>query len=220
VPIEDLIQRLAADAHPVQRLRRLPLRVLGWLAVALASLTVVIVMRGARRELGDAADHADFAIETAFLIITALSAAVGALVVSIPGAERSKLVRWVPVIAGVLTVSWAAWELAFASATGAPTGRLGVAWQCVGSTASVAAVPSVALFLMVRRAAPLRAAWTGFLAILATSAVGVLGSNIICPTDRPLHMLLWHVAPLMLFAGLGAALGTWLLRWQPVHRQR
>lgn len=32
------------------------------------------------------------------------------------------------------------------------------------------------------------------------------------PNDRPLRMLLWHVAPLMLFAAIGAALGTWLLK--------
>jgi hypothetical protein len=31
-------------------------------------------------------------------------------------------------------------------------------------------------------------------------------------------MLLWHAAPLMLFAGLGAALGTWLLRW-PLNKR-
>ena len=53
---------------------------------------------------------------------------------------------------------------------------------------------------------------------LYPTAVGVLGANIICPNDRPLHMLLWHAAPLMVFAGLGAALGTWLLRWQPDKR--
>ncbi len=92
-------------------------------------------------------------------------------------------------------------------------GRISFAWHCVYKTTSVATVPGVVLFLMVRRAAPMRAAWAGLLAILATAAVGVLGANIICPNDRPWHMLLWHVVPLMLFAALGAALGAWLLRW-------
>ena len=101
---------------------------------------------------------------------------------------------------------WAAGELAFASVSGAPTGRVTFGWHCVYKTASIAAVPSIALFAMVRRAAPLRAAWAGSLAVLSTTAVGVLGANIICPYDRPLHMLVWHVAPLMLFAALGGAL--------------
>ena len=105
-------------------------------------------------------------------------------------------------------------ELIFASVTGAPTGRLTFAWRCVYKTASVALVPGVALFVLVRRAAPLHAAWAGLLAILATAAVGVLGANVICPIDRPLHLFLWHVAPLVVaFAALGAGLGTWLIRW-------
>jgi hypothetical protein len=213
VSTEDLIRQLAADAKPVRPLRPLAVRVTGWLLVAVASLGLAMTIMGVRRELGDAADQADFAVETVLLIITALSAAVGALAVSIPGAERTRLLRWLPVMAGVATVVWAAGELAFASTTGAPAGRLTFGWHCVYKTASVAAVPSVALFFMVRRAAPLHAAWAGFLAILATTAVGVLGANVICPYDRPLHMLVWHVAPLMLLAGLGAALGRWLLRW-------
>lgn len=215
---EDLIRQLVSDGQPIRRLRPVAIRALGWLVLALASLGGVMLMMGVRRDLGDAVDGFDFAVEAALLIVTALSAAVGALVVSIPGAERTKLVRWVPIVAAAATVLWAVGEVVFASSIGAPMGRLTFAWHCVYKTASVAAVPSLALFVMVRHAAPLRAAWAGALAILATAAVGVLGANIICPNDRPIHMLLWHAAPLMLFAGLGAALGTWLLRW-PVTRR-
>jgi hypothetical protein len=214
VSTEDLIQRLASDLQPVRRLQSVAIRVAGWFVVALASLGLVMVVMGVRRELGDAVDRTDFAIEAALLIVTAVSAAVGALLVSIPSAERARLVRVRPLVAGSATVLWALGELLIASAIGAPTGRLTFAWHCVYKTASVAAIPSVVLFVMIRRAAPLYTARAGFLAILATAAVGVLGANIICPNDRPLHMLLWHATPLMLFAGLGAGLGTWLLRWR------
>lgn len=209
---DDLIDQLVRDAAPVRRLRPVGVRLLAWLVVAVLSFGVVLLLMGVRRELGDSVDRADFAFEAALLILTALSAAVGALVVAVPGAERSSLVRWVPVVMAVASVGWAAGELAFAAAVGEPTGQLTFAWHCVYKTASVAAVPAAALFVLVRRAAPLRAAWAGLLALLATAAVGVLGANVICPNDRPLHMLLWHVAPLMLFAALGAALGGWLFR--------
>lgn len=216
---EELIRELVGDAPPVRRLRPLALRTLGWFVLAAASLGVVAIMMGVRRDLGDAVEQTGFAVEAALLIVTALSAAVGALLMSIPGAERTRLVRWLPVMAGAASVLWVAGELAVASSTGAPTGRWGLAWPCVSITASVAAVPSIALFAMVRYAAPLRAGWVGFLAVLATAAVGVLGANIMCPNSRPLHMLVWHAGPLMLLAGLGAALGTWLLRWprRPWH---
>jgi hypothetical protein len=213
VRTEELIQQLAADGAPVRRLRPVVVRVVAWIALAVVSLAVVMMLMGIRRELGDALDRADFTLEALLLAVTAISAAAGALVMSVPGAEQSRLVRWIPVTTAVLCIVWAVGELAVAAATGAPSGRLTFAWHCVYKTTSVAVLPGVALFLMVRRAAPMHAGWAGLLAVLATAAVGVLGANIICPNDRPLHMLLWHVAPLAVFAALGAALGSWLLRW-------
>ena len=99
MPTEDLIQvgeRPAAGAPVATRGdtgRRLVCR-------ATASLGLVMVLMGVRRELGDAVDRSDFAIEAALLIVTAVSAAVGALLVSIPGAERARLVRLLPLVAG------------------------------------------------------------------------------------------------------------------------
>ena len=210
---EDLIQRLALDATPVRPLRPVAIRVAGWLALAALSLAVVLTLMGVRRELGDTADRLDFTLEAALLLLTATSAVVGALLVSVPGAAMTRRVRWVPVLLAAACVVLAAGELAYAAMSGAPSGRLTFAWHCVYKTTSVAVIPGIALFVMLRRAAPLQPGWAGMLAVLATAAIGVLGANIICPTDRPLHMLVWHVAPLMLFAGLGAALGRWLLKW-------
>lgn len=210
---DELIQQLAADAAPVRPLRPLTRRLAAWGALAAVSLLVVMQLMGVRRELGDGLDRVDFAFEAALLLVTAISAAAGALVISVPGAARSPLVRWVPVGAAVACLLWAAGELVLAAGTGAATGRLSFGWHCVYKTTSIALVPGIALFVMVRRAAPLHAVWAGLLAALATSSVGVLGANIICPNDRPLHMLLWHVTPLMVLSAIGAGLGARLLRW-------
>ena len=210
---EDLIRELAKDAPPVRRLQPLTVRLIGWVALAALSLAVVTMWMGARQDLGQVLWRSNFQFEAVMLILTAMSAAVGALTVSVPGRERRSLVRWLPILGGAICILWVVGELVFASVTGAPTGRLTFAWPCVYKTTSVGLVPGIALFVLVRRAAPLHAAWAGLLAILATAAVGVLGANVICPIDRPLHLFLWHVAPLMLFAAIGAGLGTWLIRW-------
>jgi hypothetical protein len=213
VTTQDLIQRLVADAPAVRTLRSPAVRVAGWFLVAVASLIVVMLLMGVRRELGDRTDRLDFAIEAGLLILTAISAAAGALLVGIPGAVDARRIRWVPVTLGIACIVLATGELVYAAMSGAPTGRLTFAWHCVYKTTSVAIVPGFVLFVMLRRGAPLHATWAGMLALVATAAMGVLGANIICPNDRPLHMLLWHVMPLTLFAGAGAALGRWLLRW-------
>lgn len=215
---EELIRQLAADAMPVTPLPPIARRVGTWLAIAVLSAVIVVLLLGVRRQLGDSVDRANFIFEALLLIVTGVSAGSAALVVSVPGAQRSGVVRWGPIVAGIACVTWAAGELAFAAATGAPTGRLAFAWHCVARTLSVAAIPGLLLFVMVRRAAPTHGAWAGLLAILATTSFGVFGANLICPNDRPLHLLLWHFLPLIGFAAAGAALGAWLLRWPALRR--
>lgn len=209
---DELIRTLAADARPVRRMRPPLIRAAGWGVLALTSLAVGLLVMGARRELGEGTERALFGAEAFLLLVTAVSAVVGALLVSVPGAERSPVTRWLPVAAAAASVAWVMGELVYAAVSGAPLGRFGFAWQCVVKTTTVAMVPGAALFVMLRRAAPLHPGWAGLLATLATTAVGVLGANIICPLSRPLHLLLWHVGPLVLFAGAGVALGAWLLR--------
>jgi hypothetical protein len=213
VQTDDLIRRLADEATPVRRLPSWLTRTAVWLGLALASGVVVVLWMGARRDLLDVLFTPVFALETLLLVLTTVTAAAGALIIAVPGEERSALVRWLPVTAALAALFWVASELAVVAAAGGPVGRFVPAWGCVAKTIRVGLVPGVVLFAMVGRAAPLRAAWAGLLALLATSAAGALGTNIICPVDRPLHVLMWHVVPMSVLAGCGAALGVVFLTW-------
>jgi hypothetical protein len=212
VRTDDLIRELAADGRPVRRLAPWLRRVAVWALVAAACAIGVIGSLGARRDLAQVIWRGPFIFEAMLLIVTALSAAAGALIVSVPGAERSKLVRWLPVAAGAGALFWVAGELAVVVAAG-ETNRFLPAWWCIQRTLLVGLVPGVLLFAMVGRGAPLRAAWAGLLALLSTSALGVLGTNIMCSVDRPLHVLLWHVGPMALLAAAGAFIGASLFDW-------
>ncbi len=210
---EELIRSLAEDATPVRRLPPWLTRTVAWLAFAVACGVAVVVWMGARRDLVDVLLTPAFALETLLLALTTFTAAAGALILAVPGEERSAVVRWLPVTAAVAALLWVVGELVTVAAAGGAVGRFGPAWACVLKTVWVGLVPGIVLFAMVGRAAPLRAAWVGMLALLATSAVGVLGTNVICPVDRPLHVLLWHVLPMAVLAAIGAGLGLWLLAW-------
>lgn len=210
---DELIRDLAATAAPVRRLPRWTRRAAVWLGVALLSAATVVAAIGARRDLLDALATPAFAMGELMLLAVAVTAACAALILSVPGEERSSLVRWLPVTAALIVLLWGAGELVWAAAAGGTTGRVGFAWHCIARTVAVGLVPGIVLLTMVKSAAPLRAAWAGLLALLATSAIGVFGTNMICPNDRPMHLLLWHVLPMTLIAAAGIALGRWLFTW-------
>lgn len=210
---DELIRDLAAGATPVRRLPRWTSRVGVWLLVALASAAVVVAAFGARRDLFQVLVNPEFAVGELMLLALAILAASAALILSVPGQERSSLVRWLPMTAAFIVLFWGIGELAVTAATGGVTGRVGFAWPCIVRTLAVGLVPGVVLLMMVRSAAPLRGAWAGLLALLATAAVGVFGTRMICPNDRPMHLLLWHVLPMTLIAAAGTTLGRWLVQW-------
>jgi hypothetical protein len=213
VRTDDLIRELAADARPVRRLSPWLRRTALWTLVAAVCAVAVIVGVGTRRDLTQVIWRGPFVFEAFLLVVTAISAAGGALIVSVPGAERSRLVRWLPVVAGAGALLWVTGELAVVLASGEQPGRFVLSWWCIQRTLLVGLVPGILLFAMVGRGAPLRAAWAGLLALLATSALGVLGTNIMCSVDRPVHVLLWHVGPMAVLSAAGAFIGASVFDW-------
>jgi hypothetical protein len=78
--------------------------------------------------------------------------------------------------------------------------------------ASLALIPSVAVFSMLRRAAALKPAWTGCAALVAVASIATSGMQMICAKGDPSHVLYWHFVPVVACALIGAHLGRFLLR--------
>lgn len=210
---DELVRKLAAEAAPVTRLAPVPWRLAVWTVCTIAAAVVAVWGLGAREDLVAALAAPTFQVKSALLILTAFTAAAGALLLSVPGADRTAAVRWLPLAIVAALVVWIAGELGAAAAAGTANWRVGAAWGCAAEVVAVGFVPGAVLFVMVRRAAPLRAMWAGLLALTAMGAVGALGTSVICPSDRSMHVLVWHVLPLLLIGAVGAAAGYVLLGW-------
>jgi hypothetical protein len=52
--------------------------------------------------------------------------------------------------------------------------------------------------------------WTALLGLVASGAAGALTSEIAFPVRAPMHVMLWHVLPIAVYAGLGTA-AVWLV---------
>ena len=154
-----------------------------------------------------------FVALAAATLVTVLLSAAGAFVLSVPGAERSPAQRLMPLVAAG---AWALMLVVLLTSSGDPVGRvlaLPVHVLCLIEIAGLAVVPVWALFAMLRRAAPLRRAWSAALATLASVALGAAGTQFLCPLDDPAHHLVGHLLPVALLAAGGAIAGRRSLDW-------
>jgi len=104
VKTEDLIVELAASLRPVDRLASPAVRVMRWTIVSFAITAVGVMLLGPRRDISAAVGQTAFVGIAVVTICTALAAAAAALVLSVPGAERTPARRALPI---VLLAAWA-----------------------------------------------------------------------------------------------------------------
>ena len=187
---DDLILQLAKSAEPVTPLPPPSIRLVRWLALAGAVAAVAVFAIGPRPDLSAALERPAFAASLVALLLAAVSSAAAALVLSVPGAERSPRQRALPIVAAA---AWpAAWLTAMTMSAATGGGRV-FHWACAVEIAALGAGSGWALFTMARRAAPLLPAWTAAIASLAAITIASAATQIICPIDAPVHQLAGHV---------------------------
>jgi hypothetical protein len=79
---------------------------------------------------------------------------------------------------------------------------------CVAQIVALSLIPGLALFTMLRRAAPLRLSWSAGLASLAAFAAAAAGTQFLCPINDPAHLLVGHAVPVAALALAGALIGS------------
>jgi hypothetical protein len=210
VKTDDLIVQLAGAAKPIARLRRPAVRLGRWLASAVAVAGTAVLAIGARADFESAIAAPAYAVSLVLLMGTAAGAASAALILAVPGAERSSMQRWWPV-AGVVTwsVQWSA--IAAAALPIDPSERLFHA-ACAIEIAMIATLVGFVLLRMVQSAAPLRPAWAAATTSVAALACAAAATQVICPISAPAHQLVSHVSVAALVGLAGVAVGRRHLR--------
>jgi hypothetical protein len=213
VRTDELIVELARAAGPVRPLPTPSLRLARWTAATVPLMVLGVLLIGPRADVVTAISQPAFLGIAFTTLSTGLLAAACALVLSVPGAERSLLHRVLPLVAGAL---WMVSLVVLLTTEGEPIRRLvewPLHWACIIQIAGLSVVPGWVLFGMVRRAAPLRRAWSGALATLAAVAIGAAATQFICPLDDPAHQLVGHVLPVAMLSVLGALAGHRYFNW-------
>ncbi len=210
-----LIDSLAREAGPVRPLAS-PLRRLGgWLAIALGFALAMVWAIGPRPDLAERLLEARFLLEQGAALVTAITAALAALALTMPDAAR--FWRWLPVIPGAAWLGTLGLGCLRDWAQMGPAGlRITPDPECFVYIALIGSLPLLVLVLMLRKGAPLRPSWTLALAALAAAAIGNFALRLFHTQDAALMVLVWQVGAVALIAAIAGLCGRQVLRWPGV----
>jgi hypothetical protein len=207
VRTDELIGQLVADGAPVRPVLTPARRAVLWAVIAGICVTLGVLQFGLRRDVAEAWYRTGVVLRLVLLAATAWLSVVAAFRLSVPGDDQRAWSRWWPLaLLGVLAAL-----VSSEVVIGAIEGDLGSplqAWKCMRKAAYAGAVPAILALVLIRRATVLEPRWTALLAVLAAGAAGALTSELACPIHAPLHILLWHLGPVVASAIVGALLGV------------
>jgi hypothetical protein len=206
-----LVDRLAANLKPVRPLLPVRRRLMLWLAIELAILTQTLIATSNRSM--PRLENPLFTLEIAFFAIAAVIVAMLALRAAIPGRKSAP---WQSVLAIVLAVTGTAMLFIVPMRTDLSLGEFtDIGRGCAWSTCAKAAVPWIALWWAVKRGAPgnggVAGAMVGAAAMLFSFAIMRLD----CALDEPLHLVTWHLGPVVVVTLISALAGAVWLRIPP-----
>lgn len=210
---DELIIELARAARPVEPLDAPSVRLARWLSAAFVVAVLTVLIIGPRHDALSTFSQPIAIVLAAATLLTALSAAAVAFVMSVPGAERSAGYRALPVLTG------AVWTLILVGrlvSGGDPLRRVAafpIHWACVIEIVGFTLLAGWLLLSMLRRAAPLHQPWAAAFAALAAAALGAAAVQVVCPIDDPAHHLVAHLLPVALLSILATVTGRRTLDW-------
>jgi len=211
---DDLIERLARNPGRAAPLPRPWLRLATWLVPSLAFMALVVAYQSPRDDLMQAASSPRWLGEQALALATAITAALAALMLALPGRSRRwALLPMVPGLAWLATLG--AGCLRDLRMLGAEGLRLTPDAECFLYISLIASVPTVILLAQVRRGVALAPGLTGALAVLGAAALGGFGLRLFHAQDLGLMVLVWQVGSVLALTLLGALAGPRLLAWPP-----
>ena len=216
---EQLIVDLAAGLAPVRRVPPVSLRLMRWAVAGVLITAVAVWAMGVRADISAALSVPDVLTTFCLTLLGSVSAAMVALRLSVPGVE-SRWTRWAPL--GLMTLLVA---VLVHLAREAGVSPLAIAHEpfhtaCVARVAALALVPTWLLVHEIRRGFALDPASTTALAALGGSALAAVAVQLLCPIDRPAHLLVSHVLPALVLVVAGAAAGAITPRLVVAREQR
>lgn len=204
---DKLIQDLAKEGQPVKRLRSPHVRFAFWLTISAIYIVIGLFVAGLRGDCAAKLCCAGFMWQTCCILGLGILAAYLAFVMSVPGRKPGAALRWSVILLAAATLT----TLVLLTCT-TPGCTAGAGLSCSLKVTAFGVIPAFILIGMLTRAAPLKCVLCGILIGIVALALGAAAMQFVCGSDDPLHLLLWHYLPGILFVIIGIMIANRLFR--------
>lgn len=209
----DLIAMLATETSATPTVSPLRRFVQATAAGVAISLALVLTLWGLNPELNALAHTPAFWVKVVWLALMCAFAAPVVMHLARPGVAPGKGV-WGIAAALVGMALLALMQVAAVDADKSMQLMLGSSWQeCSASIAALSVPLLAALLWMLRDMAPTRPALAGASAGLMAGTLASLVYSLHCTETAYAFVAVWYVAGIAVMTGIGALMGSRLLRW-------
>ena len=208
----DLIDALVECAAPVRRLRPPLTRAALWLLFTALVLGLFAIAHGLRPDLGDRLGQPLFVIGMFGALATGILAAAASFGISLP--DSSRLWALLPLPALVLWISTIGYSCLTDWVSIRPDGlRLGQAVRCFATLLLTSVPLSLAMLVMLRYAALLRANRVAMMGGLAVAAISSSTLALTHELDATMMILMWNFGTAAIIVGLSGQFGRKAFSW-------
>ena len=212
---DSVIDSLTDGLEPVRRLRPPVWRALRVILLALVVIAILTAIRGLRADFRQQIADPAYWVQVIGAFLTGATATLATFEISLP--DRSRLWAALPLPAAVLWLYGFAFGCLahwIAIPSGAPV--MEDSERCL-TTIVAASIPlSLALWMMLRRARPLNAAGTAWLAALAVAGFADTAHLLLHTVEASSLVLVINLVPAALIVALGGGVGRFGLN-APAH---
>lgn len=212
---KQLIEQLSAQVTPVRPLRLQRYAVLLLAAFSLYAVCTHCWLEGFRSDLSLQFQRPLFVTELLLLAAMLVSSVLAALYAMQPdGAQQKKHLMRLPYLPSFAMFALIIFQLFMPHDTHmviqAETTN---GHKCTMYIGLSSILPAMLIFWVLRKGASAMPMQAGALAVIAAVSVSAITLRLSEASDGIMHLLILHYLPTIFFAGVGALLGRFLLRW-------
>jgi hypothetical protein len=186
---------------------------LKWLLVTLFSTAVIISFMQPREDISRQLASPLYLAEIGSLFLIILTTSMSAIWLCYPDLRQKPKTALLPLLPAAVFAGLSLYRLLHPELTAIPPPEKVHGLDCMGCITALAFVPGLWMFHLLRRHATTYPRGAGAVSFLAAASIGILVLKLVEPNDSVLHLLAWHLLPMILLTFLGAWLGKKYLSW-------